>query len=55
MSANKPRSVVPNDLPKLITQQFAPELALPASRIINSIARTGNWPKQWKLENVVPV
>ena len=55
MGAKKPRSGVPNDLPKLITQQFAPELALPASRIINSIARTGNWPKQWKLEHVVPI
>ena len=42
MGAKKPRSGVPNDLPKLITQQFAPELALPASRIINGIARTGN-------------
>ena len=35
-AAKKPRSGVPNDLPKEFNQEFAPELALPVSRIINS-------------------
>ena len=46
---------MPNDLPKLIIQEFAPELAAPVSRIINQISRTGAWPDQWKLEHIVPV
>ena len=54
-SAKKPRSGVPNDLPKLIVQEFSPELAVPISRIINSISRTGEWPRQWKLEYVTPI
>ena len=53
--AKKPRSGVPNDLPKMITQEFAPELSVPVSRIINSIAKTAEWPSQWKLEHVVPI
>ena len=55
MAAKKPRSGVPNDLPKTMIQEFAPELAKPVSRIINSITATGNWPRQWKLEHVVPI
>ena len=54
-AAKKPKSGVPNDLPKMMNQEFAPELALPVSRIINSIGRTGEWPTQWKLEHVVPI
>ena len=54
-AAKKPRSGVPNDLPKLIIQEFAPELATPVGRIINQISRTGAWPDQWKLEHIVPV
>ena len=54
-AANKPRSGVPNDLPKQLNQEFAPELATPVSRIVNRIAQTGEWPSQWKLEHVVPV
>ena len=54
-AAKKPRSGVPNDLPKLLTQEFLPELATPVSRIINSMLVSGEWPSQWKLEQVVPV
>ena len=39
----------------MITQEFAPELSEPVSRIINSIAKTAEWPSQWKLEHVVPI
>ena len=54
-AAKKPRSGIPNDLPKVIIQEFCPELALPVSKIVNSISSTGEWPKQWKLEHIVPI
>ena len=54
-STKKPRSGVPTDLPKLIVKEFSPELALPVSRIINSILSTGEWPRQWKLEHITPI
>ena len=43
-AAKKPRSGVPNDLPKVVTQEFAPELAKPVSRIVSNITETGEWP-----------
>ena len=54
-SAKKPQSGVPNDLPRLIVKEFAPELANPINRIISSIVRTGQWPYQWKLELVTAI
>ena len=54
-AAKKPRSGVPNDLPRLLVQEFAPELAKPVGRIINNIVSTATWPEQWKLEHIVPV
>ena len=48
MAAKKPRSGVPNDLPKTIIRELAPELALPVSRIINSITATGEWRMKMK-------
>ena len=54
-ATKKPKSGVPNDLPRKITQEFTPELALPISRIINSIVQTCEWPYQWKLEYVTPI
>ena len=54
-AAKKPKSGVPNDLPRIITQEFAPELATPVGKIVNKIAETGEWPRQWKLEYVVPI
>ena len=54
-AAKKPRSGIPNDLPRQITQEFAPELAFPIHKIINNIVKSGEWPKQWKLEHVVPI
>ena len=55
LSAKKPRSGVPNDLPKEITQEFCPELAKPICRIINNIASSGDWPSQWKMEYISPI
>jgi hypothetical protein len=40
------------DLPKVITQEFSPELSQPVSRIINNIVKSGEWPEQWKLEYI---
>ena len=37
MAAKKPRSGVPNDLPKTIIKEFAPKLALPISIVIPNI------------------
>ena len=54
-AAKKPRSGVPSDLPKLITQEFSPELSTPVSRIINSMFQSGEWPSHWKLEHVIPI
>ena len=48
MAAKKPRSGVPNDLPKTIIREFAPEFALSVSRIINSITATGEWRMRMK-------
>ena len=53
--AKKPKSGIQNDLPKLLTQEFAPELASPVHRIISNIVRSGEWPNHWKLEHVVPI
>ena len=54
-AAKKPKSGVPNDIPRLLVQEFAAELAKPVGRIINSITSTAVWPDQWKLEHIVPV
>ena len=54
-AAKKPRGGTKSDLPRLLTQEFAVELSLPVSRIINSILLSGEWPHQWKLEQVIPI
>ena len=54
-AAKKPRSGVPNDLPRQIIQEFGPELSKPVGLIIDKIVQTGEWPEQWKLEHVVPI
>ena len=54
-AAKKPKSGVPNDLPKLITQEFSPELAEPIRRIIANIAKSGSWPSQWKMEYITAI
>ena len=54
-AAKKPKSGVPNDLPKLIVQEFSPELSKPVCRIISTITKTGLWPSQWKLEHITAI
>ena len=55
MSAKKPQSGVPGDMPKTIIKEFAPELAAPASKIINNIFQSCEWPAHWKLEYVTAI
>jgi hypothetical protein len=54
-AAKKPRSGVPNDLPKKIKHKFSPELDRPVGKIVRSIVKTCQWPKQWKLEQIVAI
>ena len=54
-AAKQTKSGVPNDLPRQITQEFAPELATPVGQIITNIVKTGEWPRQWKLKHIVPI
>ena len=49
-SSKKPKTGVPGDIPRAIVNEFSPELATPASRIINNIVQSSSWPEQWKLE-----
>ena len=42
-------------MPKKIIQEFSPELTTPLTKIINQIFVSGEWPKHWKIEHVVPI
>ena len=41
---------VPGDLPTKLAKEFGPELARPAAQIFREIAKSGHWPKRWKIE-----
>ena len=53
--AKKPKGGVPGDLPKKILNEFAPELATPATKIFQNMVRKQQWPKQWKKEYGIPL
>ena len=53
--SKKPRSGTQYDLPKDILSEFGPEIATPLTKIVNKIFSTGEWPKHWKIEHVVPI
>ena len=55
VAAKKPRSGIPNDIPKGILKEFTPELANPLCLIINNIIQSSSWPDQWKMEWVTPI
>ena len=55
VSAKKPKSGVANDLPRQIVMEFSPELASPLQKLVNSIFQTGEWPENWKLEQITPI
>ena len=53
--AKKPNSGTPHDIPKKLVVEFAPELTIPVTKIVNTIFQTGEWPTHWKQEYVVPI
>ena len=53
--SKKPRSQVPGDLPRRLIQEFGPELAAPAAKILHNIVKTGKWPRQWRTEYGIPL
>ena len=55
LSAKKPQSGVPGDMPSPIIKEFAPELATPVSKIISNIVKSCKWPSQWKMEYVTAI
>ena len=55
VSAKKPNSSVPGDLPKKVVTTFSVELASPLTTIFNSITRTSEYPRQWIIEHQTPI
>ena len=53
--AKKRKSSVPGDMPPVLFYEASAGLAKPAAQIMNSIARTGTWPKQYQTEWGVPI
>ena len=52
----KTRTAVPDgDIPPKIIKEFAKEIAVPLSDIINSSIKQGVWPTIWKTELVTPI
>ena len=51
----KKKSAVPGDMPPQLFYAASAGLAEPAARIMNSIAQTGEWPTQYKIEWGVPL
>ena len=49
------KSLGPNDFPKRILKEFAPELATPFSDIINCSLKTGFFPAAYKKAEIVPI
>ena len=55
LSAKKPKTVLPGDLPVKIVKEFSPELAKPVTLIFNRITETGEYPRQWVIEYQVAI
>ena len=53
--SKKPYSCVPGDLPRKLISEFAPEIAKPAAIILRNLVKTGEWPKQWRVEYGTPI
>ena len=54
-TANKPKSVIPGDLPNTIVKEFTVELAKPYSELFNNIIQTASWPELFKIEHITPI
>ena len=53
--SNKKKSMVPGDMPPRLFYASSAGLAAPAASIMNRIAQTGEWPKQYQTEWGVPL
>ena len=53
--AKKKKSSVPGDMPPKLFYEASAGLAKPAALIMNNIAKTGKWPKQFQTEWGVPL
>ena len=54
-AAKKTKAGVKGDLPTKLMKEFGPEIARPAAQIFRTVARTGKWPKRWKMEQGIPL
>ena len=55
LKAKKPNSVVPDDLPRKLIQQFPGKLAIPVSTVYNKITQSQVYPSEWKVEHQLPI
>ena len=53
--SKKPKSGVPGDLPKKLTEKFYDELAIPLTVIYQNIIHTKEWPAAWRTEYGIPL
>ena len=53
--ANKPKSVLPGDVPKTLINECKEGLSTPLYLIFQNMLKTYQWPKQWRLEYGVPL
>ena len=53
--SKKPKSGVPGDLPKKVTERFHAELAKPMTKIYQKIISTKEWPAMWRTEYGIPL
>jgi hypothetical protein len=53
--SKRKKSAVPGDMPPRLFYDASAGLAAPAARIMNQIAQTGEWPKQYQTEWGVPL
>ena len=54
-TAKKPHSTVDSDVPRKLISEFSFEYAKPATTIFNSIIKTGQYPRQWVVEEQIPI
>ena len=53
--AKKPHSSVGCDIPRKLVTEFSFEYAKPAAKIFNSIIKTSHYPRQWVVEEQIPI
>ena len=53
--SKKPKSGVPGDLPKKVTEKYYDDLAKPMTKIYQNIIKCKEWPASWKTEYGIPL